>query len=302
SIRFYQMVVVYFIFNILIIILISCLSISCKDIEQNGKSVLETMNDKISSPKERNNRIANDITIQRLLDDDENPSWQQLKAIRMPTATILGGPDLHVDKGSTINLTCTIKYSPEPPAYIFWYHHDEVISYDSNRGGVSVITEKGDVTTSYLLIQHAELSDSGKYSCSPSNADVASVRVHVLNGEYPAAMQTGSAGLSNNSISMATVVLLSLFYDLKVPRQMAALKMATIEQLTAEEFRQLELGLRMNTTVFETAVSWKHESYELNSLQQGLEASHLNTPATLFMALQKMDHYSQTISPRKFKF
>ncbi|KAJ9595891.1 hypothetical protein L9F63_012910, partial [Diploptera punctata] len=31
-------------------------------------------------------------------------------------------------------------------------------------------------------------------------------------------------------------------------------------------------------------------------------ASHLNTPATLFVALQKMDHYSQTISTRKFKF
>uniref|UniRef100_A0A182VLP5 Ig-like domain-containing protein n=1 Tax=Anopheles merus TaxID=30066 RepID=A0A182VLP5_ANOME len=102
----------------------------------------------------------------------------------MPTATIIGGPDLHVDKGSTINLTCAVKYSPEPPAYIFWYHHDEVISYDSSRGGVSVITEKGDVTTSHLLIQNADLDDSGKYSCSPSNADVASVRVHVLNDNF----------------------------------------------------------------------------------------------------------------------
>ncbi|EAL40345.3 AGAP010541-PA, partial [Anopheles gambiae str. PEST] len=111
----------------------------------------------------------------------------------VPTATIIGGPDLHVDKGSTINLTCAVKYSPEPPAYIFWYHHDEVISYDSSRGGVSVITEKGDVTTSHLLIQNADLDDSGKYSCSPSNADVASVRVHVLNGEHPEAMQTGGA-------------------------------------------------------------------------------------------------------------
>ncbi|XP_033161410.1 kin of IRRE-like protein 2 isoform X9 [Drosophila mauritiana] len=100
----------------------------------------------------------------------------------VPTATILGGPDLHVDKGSTINLTCTVKFSPEPPAYIFWYHHEEVINYDSSRGGVSVITEKGDVTTSFLLIQNADLADSGKYSCAPSNADVASVRVHVLNG------------------------------------------------------------------------------------------------------------------------
>lgn len=47
--------------------------------------------------------------------------------LTVPTATILGGPDLHVDKGSTINLTCTVKFSPEPPAYIFWYHHEEVI-------------------------------------------------------------------------------------------------------------------------------------------------------------------------------
>ncbi|XP_071442831.1 zwei Ig domain protein zig-8-like isoform X4 [Hetaerina americana] len=134
----------------------------------------------------------------------------------VPTAAILGAPDLHVDKGSTINLTCIIKYSPEPPAYIFWYHHDEVISYDSNRGGVSVITEKGEVTTSYLLIQHALLSDSGKYSCSPSNADVASVRVHVLNGERPAAMQTGSAGLSNSSYNILTLMALCLFHSFLV--------------------------------------------------------------------------------------
>ncbi|XP_062559968.1 uncharacterized protein LOC134224575 isoform X2 [Armigeres subalbatus] len=120
-------------------------------------------------------------------------------SVVVPTATIIGGPDLHVDKGSTINLTCAVKYSPEPPAYIFWYHHDEVISYDSSRGGVSVITEKGDVTTSHLLIQNADLDDSGKYSCSPSNADVASVRVHVLNGEHPEAMQTGTAPFSRGN-------------------------------------------------------------------------------------------------------
>uniref|UniRef100_A0A182PJK0 Ig-like domain-containing protein n=1 Tax=Anopheles epiroticus TaxID=199890 RepID=A0A182PJK0_9DIPT len=133
-------------------------------------------------------------------------------SLAVPTATIIGGPDLHVDKGSTINLTCAVKYSPEPPAYIFWYHHDEVISYDSSRGGVSVITEKGDVTTSHLLIQNADLDDSGKYSCSPSNADVASVRVHVLNGEHPEAMQTGGATavVSSDTRLLLPLVLLSL--------------------------------------------------------------------------------------------
>ncbi|XP_021919694.1 uncharacterized protein LOC110829846 isoform X2 [Zootermopsis nevadensis] len=131
---------------------------------------------------------------------------------KVPTATILGGPDLHVDRGSTINLTCTIKDSTEPPAYIFWYHHEDVINYDSSRGGVTVITEKGEVTTSYLLIQDAVASDSGRYSCRPSNAEGAVVKVHVLNGEFPAAMQTGSAGLSNSFVCVMLIVLLSVLY------------------------------------------------------------------------------------------
>lgn len=56
------------------------------------------------------------------------------------------------------------------------------INYDSPRGGVSVITEKGDVTTSYLLIQRARSSDSGQYTCRPSNANPKTVQVHILKG------------------------------------------------------------------------------------------------------------------------
>ncbi|RZC37138.1 I-set domain containing protein, partial [Asbolus verrucosus] len=55
------------------------------------------------------------------------------------------------------------------------------INYDSPRGGVSVITEKGDITFSYLLVQRAKASDSGKYTCNPSNANPKTVIVHVLN-------------------------------------------------------------------------------------------------------------------------
>lgn len=98
----------------------------------------------------------------------------------VPHAVIWDGPDIYVERGSTINITCTVNYSAEPPQYIFWFHHDDVINFDSARGGVSVITEKAEVSISHLLIQKADLADSGRYSCSPSNADVASVRVHVL--------------------------------------------------------------------------------------------------------------------------
>ncbi|XP_049940712.1 opioid-binding protein/cell adhesion molecule-like, partial [Schistocerca serialis cubense] len=77
----------------------------------------------------------------------------------VPTASILGGPDLYVNRGSSINLTCIVVNSPEPPAYIFWYHRDQVISYDSPRGGVSVATDKGPVTTTRLLVQRANAAD-----------------------------------------------------------------------------------------------------------------------------------------------
>ncbi|XP_015593669.1 peroxidasin homolog [Cephus cinctus] len=128
----------------------------------------------------------------------------------VPTATILGGPELYVGAGSTINLTCAIHFSSESPAYIFWYYNEKVLSYDSPRGGVSVITEKGsDVTTSWLLIQSAQTSDSGVYSCKPSNANTASIRVHVLNGERPEAMQTGTAGpiLSSSCLLVSLIIL-----------------------------------------------------------------------------------------------
>lgn len=111
-----------------------------------------------------------------------------------PTTEIVGGPDLYIDRGSTINLTCVVLYSPEPPAYIYWSHNDNIISYDSPRGGVTVITEKGPTTTSFLLIQRATPADSGRYQCNPSNAQARPVNVHVLHGEHPAAMQHGNSG------------------------------------------------------------------------------------------------------------
>ncbi|XP_073827055.1 uncharacterized protein isoform X2 [Musca autumnalis] len=106
-----------------------------------------------------------------------------------PSTEIIGAPDLYIESGSTINLTCVILNSPEPPAYIFWNHNNAIINYDSPRGGVSVVTIKGDTTTSFLLIKSARPSDSGHYQCNPSNAKPKSVTVHVLNGEFPAAMQ-----------------------------------------------------------------------------------------------------------------
>jgi hypothetical protein len=43
-----------------------------------------------------------------------------------PSTEVLGGPDMHVDRGSTINLTCVSKFSPKPPPDVIWYHNDKV--------------------------------------------------------------------------------------------------------------------------------------------------------------------------------
>ncbi|KAL1506608.1 hypothetical protein ABEB36_005937 [Hypothenemus hampei] len=128
-----------------------------------------------------------------------------------PITEILGSPELFINMGSTINLTCIVQNAPEPPT-ITWSHNSQVINFDSPRGGVSLVTEKGATTTSRLLIQKAVQKDSGLYTCTPSNAVAALVRVHILNGEYPAAMHHGHGTLSRTShatllLSLALILL-----------------------------------------------------------------------------------------------
>lgn len=113
---------------------------------------------------------------------------------------------LYVAKGSAIRLTCNVNYSPEETtsSYIFWYHNDRLINYDSNDRGVVVRTERrydangtGSMISS-LLINGASHRDAGNYSCKlqtpalTSSATAPAVTVYILNaGETPAAMQRG---------------------------------------------------------------------------------------------------------------
>ncbi|KAM8703776.1 hypothetical protein ACLKA7_008412 [Drosophila subpalustris] len=141
-----------------------------------------------------------------------------------PSTEIIGAPDLYIESGSTINLTCVILNSPEPPAYIFWNHNNAIINYDSPRGGVSVVTNKGETTTSFLLIKSARPSDSGHYQCNPSNAKPKSVTVHVLNGvshsvsrgvpSSNAARGTSTSSHVSKSISLSVPVFVLLQFGI----------------------------------------------------------------------------------------
>jgi len=133
--------------------------------------------------------------------------------IIVPHVRIQGYPDLHVNRGSTINLTCIISHTPEPPAYIFWYFNDNVMAYESPRGGISVVTETGQITQSHLVIRNARQTDEGNYTCKPSIFKSASLRLFVIDGDFPAAMHTSSAvnflkAFNNFKIMMITSLLM----------------------------------------------------------------------------------------------
>nr|XP_042912537.1 uncharacterized protein LOC122272678 [Parasteatoda tepidariorum] len=126
------------------------------------------------------------------------------------------GPDMYVEVGSSINLTCVIVDSPEAPAYVFWYHESNMINYDSSRGTVTVQKGGGNTAVSRLRIRDAQPSDSGNYTCSPSNAGAVSSIVYVVKGEKQAVVQNIEGSATQNCCGMYINNLL-LFGMLLIP-------------------------------------------------------------------------------------
>ncbi|KAK8391740.1 hypothetical protein O3P69_017337 [Scylla paramamosain] len=111
-----------------------------------------------------------------------------------PRAVITAGRELYLDRGSTLRLTCQVLDAPNPSEFLLWYHEQkQVANYEVEKVEVSVGADDNGTTISTLTLEDAQVHNSGLYTCSPSNAKPASIRVHVLSGEHPAAMQTNSS-------------------------------------------------------------------------------------------------------------
>lgn len=95
--------------------------------------------------------------------------------------------------GSTIELQCRVADVPTATAlHLAWYRNHHRLNYDDVRGGVSVKTElRGSLARSWLRVGHAIRQDSGSYSCNITGLAAATVTVHVVPDEYPAAIQRG---------------------------------------------------------------------------------------------------------------
>jgi len=103
--------------------------------------------------------------------------------------------EFHVNQGSPITLTCTIPLAEQttPPQYIFWYQNQHMVNYDIERA-VSVTTYSDESsqhdqprTESKLTIAKAGKRDEGNYTCSPSNAEKATVVIFVTRGDHASA-------------------------------------------------------------------------------------------------------------------
>ena len=91
----------------------------------------------------------------------------------------------YVERGDSINLECNATGQYYTPDDIDWFRNGERVTSDANYGIRLLkqlsIAEK--TFTSRLEIERARMSDSGVYVCRSSNMQVASTKVHVLNGK-----------------------------------------------------------------------------------------------------------------------
>ena len=104
----------------------------------------------------------------------------------MGKAKINGGPQLYVNAGSSLNVSCVINGPPAGSTeFVFWYHNQGMLNFDA-RGSQIQVLFNADRTVTNLVIRAAAVNDSGNYTCAPSNADPDSIQVFVVNSEYTA--------------------------------------------------------------------------------------------------------------------
>jgi hypothetical protein len=88
----------------------------------------------------------------------------------------------YVERGASIVLRCNATGRPEPPHAVEWYREGERVHSDASKGINIRSSVDARLLLSELTIANAKMNDGGDYICRSSNRDVASVKVHVING------------------------------------------------------------------------------------------------------------------------
>ncbi|XP_043208679.1 limbic system-associated membrane protein-like [Amphibalanus amphitrite] len=139
-------------------------------------------------------------------------SWPVSLNVLVPHATITGPADLYIQLDSNINLNCALHTPADPPVNLSWVKDGALLELAGPRAGISLQadrTSRG--STSYLVITRARHSDSGNYTCRPSEGHPATVRVHIIDDDAPAAMQTASSPPRLLGGSLLSALLVTVF-------------------------------------------------------------------------------------------
>ncbi|XP_047738355.1 uncharacterized protein LOC108682345 [Hyalella azteca] len=123
------------------------------------------------------------------------------------SSVIAGGRERYVHEGSSVRLECVLQNHTQPPDYVFWYHNGTMINYDLNRKVSVEATTDGSV----LTLLSVGRTDSGNYTCSPANAQFASITLHIILGDTLAAMKvSGDHTICPSMAGVAFLLLLSI--------------------------------------------------------------------------------------------
>ncbi|XP_071449328.1 limbic system-associated membrane protein-like [Hetaerina americana] len=120
-----------------------------------------------------------------------------------------------VDEGNTSQKdTTTSPAPPSPPRRSFsvlrgaagrvlWRQGDSAITHNSNGRGVGIRVSAGGRNVALTLrIESVTKEDGGNYTCSIGTISSATVFIHILNGELPAAVQYGTSANLFEEISI----------------------------------------------------------------------------------------------------
>ncbi|GJQ67373.1 hypothetical protein Trydic_g5077, partial [Trypoxylus dichotomus] len=109
--------------------------------------------------------------------------------------------------GSGLELMCIAVhvgvFNEEQP--VTWRHGESVLT----NGISSNVSVNSDSAVSTLTVTPLQKRHSGNYTCAIGTLAFATVAVHVLNGELPAAVHHGNAASANNIASLLFVLTLA---------------------------------------------------------------------------------------------
>ncbi|XP_063587130.1 hemicentin-2-like isoform X1 [Penaeus indicus] len=125
-------------------------------------------------------------------------------------AKILPAPEVHVQLGSRLEVTCQVEGCP-PPALLSWTREGQpVLTPDSSNYDLANGNATTPIATLTLARPHAEARDSGSYSCSSKCTTPVNVTVHVLREELAAMQHHNAASRKVASADLLSSVLLAM--------------------------------------------------------------------------------------------